>query len=103
MKAVDNIPEDIPCHAHTNERMAYRAELKVIRKTAQPADGRWLPMLRTTELEEQELRRVEMERIALHDFIITASRVPKLSPEVVADVGYSSVYDYLKLRVVDRA
>ena len=46
MKAVENIPEDTPCHAHTNERMAHRAELEVIRDTAPLADGRWLPMLR---------------------------------------------------------
>ena len=83
--------------------MAHRAELEVIRDTALPADGRWLPMLKTIELKEQELRRVEMERIALHDLIITAAGVPKPSSEVVADAAYSSVYDYLKLRAVDRA
>ena len=25
MNAVENMPEDIPCHAHTNERIAHRA------------------------------------------------------------------------------
>ena len=84
MKTVENMPEDIPCNAHTNERMAHRAELEVIRDTALPTDGRWLPMLRTTELKEQELHRVEMERIALHDLIIAASGVSIPNPEVVA-------------------
>ena len=40
MKTVENMPEDIPCNAHTNERMAHRAELEVIRDIAWPADGR---------------------------------------------------------------
>ena len=59
-------------------------------------------MLNTTKPKERELHQVEIKRIALHDLIIAAAGVSKSSSEVVADAGYSSVYDYLKLRVVDR-
>ena len=41
MKAVENMSEDTLCHAHTNKkRMAHRAELKVIRDNALPANRR---------------------------------------------------------------
>ena len=76
MKAVENMPKDTPCHAHTNERMAHRADLEQIRDITFPADVRWFPILNTTEREKQELRRVDMEKIALHDLIIVASGVP---------------------------
>ena len=102
MKAAENMPEDTSCHAHANERVAHHAKLEVIKDTALPTDRRWLPMLNTIELKEQELRRGEAELIALHDLIIAAGGVPKPSLEVVADAGYSSVHDYLKLRAVDR-
>ena len=46
---------------------------------------------------------MEAERIALHQFSIAAAGLPKPSPEVVADAGYLSVYDNLKLRAVNRA
>ena len=103
MKAFENMPEDTPCHADPNEKLAYRAKFDVIRDITLPRDERCLHMLKTTELKEQELCRVDMERIALHDAIITASRVPKPSPEVVADAGYSPVYVNLKLRAVEQA
>ena len=40
MQAVENMPKDTPCHAHTNKRMAYRADLEQIRVIALPADER---------------------------------------------------------------
>ena len=74
------MPEDTSCHAHTNENLAHRAELEVIRDTALQPNGRWLPMLNTTELKKRKLHRLEVERIALHDLIIAVAGVPNQVP-----------------------
>ena len=97
------MPEHTPRHAHTDKRIAHRADFELIRNIALPADGRWLPMLNTTELEKRELRRVDIGQITLHDLIIVASEVPNPILPVVVDAGCSSVHDYLKLKAVSPA
>ena len=56
MRVVENIPEDIPGHARTNESMVYHANLRWIRDTPLSACGWSLPARKEQELRHRSNR-----------------------------------------------
>ena len=65
MEEVKDMPEDVPYDAHTRQLLEHQSDLEQIAAISLPAPSRGLQMLNTTPLEEQEQRRVDVDRIAL--------------------------------------